>query len=58
MIIGIGFLSLLTASIASSFVSQDAAVEDQVLESDHAELLAVLTRIEERLDRVEAKLDA
>ncbi|WP_053226072.1 potassium channel family protein [Solirubrobacter soli] len=50
MITGIGFLSLLTAAIASTFVSQDS--EDEV--SDVAEVLATLRRIEERLDLLEA----
>jgi voltage-gated potassium channel len=53
MITGIGFLSLLTAAIASTFVSQDAAEE----ESEVAEVLATLKRIEERLERVEAQLE-
>jgi voltage-gated potassium channel len=57
MITGIGFLSLLTAAIASTFVSHDTADEDHALESDHAELLAALQRIEDRLERVEAKLE-
>jgi voltage-gated potassium channel len=52
MVVGIGFLSLLTAAIASTFVSQDAADE----ETDVADVLATLQRIEERLERVEAKL--
>jgi voltage-gated potassium channel len=57
MITGIGFLSLLTAAIASTFVSQDAAEEEQETGSEQAELLGALRRIEERLERVEAKLD-
>jgi voltage-gated potassium channel len=52
MVTGIGFLSLLTAAIASSFVSHDAVEEA----SDVAEVLATLHRIEERLDRLEATL--
>jgi voltage-gated potassium channel len=52
MITGIGFLSLLTAAIASRFVSQDAEAE----QSEVAEVLVVLQRIEERLDRLEASL--
>jgi voltage-gated potassium channel len=57
MITGIGFLSLLTAAIASTFVSQDAAEDVQSMESEQAELLRMLGRIEERLERVEAKLE-
>jgi voltage-gated potassium channel len=53
MIIGIGFLSTLTASIASRFVSLDSAEE----ESEIAEVLATLKRVEERLERVEAGLE-
>jgi voltage-gated potassium channel len=57
MITGIGFLSLLTAAIASAFVSQDAADDEHAAESERAELLSMLKRIEERLERVEAKLE-
>jgi voltage-gated potassium channel len=52
MVVGIGFLSLLTAAIASTFVSQDS--ESEV--TDVAEVLATLHRIERRLDRLEAGL--
>jgi voltage-gated potassium channel len=52
MITGIGFLSLLTAAIASRFVSQDSETE----QSEVTEVLIVLQRIEERLDRLEAHL--
>jgi voltage-gated potassium channel len=52
MITGIGFLSLLTAAIASRFVSQDSEAE----QSEVSEVLLVLQRIEERLDRLEAHL--
>jgi voltage-gated potassium channel len=54
MITGIGFLSLLTAAIASRFVSQDAESE----QSEVAEVLLVLHRIEERLERLESRLDS
>jgi voltage-gated potassium channel len=57
MLVGISFLSLLTASIASLFVSHDNAEEEELLESEHTEVMQVLRRIEERLERVEAKLD-
>ena len=53
MIIGIGFLSTLTASIASRFVSLDSAEE----ESEIAEVLATLKRVEERLERIERARD-
>ena len=47
MLVGIGFLSMLTATIASTFVSSAAAP---------AELVETLRRIDERLGRIEAKL--
>ena len=52
MLVGIGFLSTLTATIASTFVSHDVDAEEA--ESDHAQVLAALDRIEQRLDRLEA----
>ena len=50
MIVGIGFISVLTATIASTFVASDRADSD----SSSADILATLTRIEERLERLEA----
>jgi len=50
MIVGIGFISVLTATIASTFVASDRADSD----SSSADILAMLTRIEERLERLEA----
>jgi voltage-gated potassium channel len=50
MIVGIGFISVLTATIASTFVANDR--ED--LDSAAQDVLAALTRIEERLERLEA----
>lgn len=59
MLVGIGFLSTLTATIASTFVSQDvaeeAAEEDRSSERALGEVLAALHRIEQRLDRLEAR---
>jgi voltage-gated potassium channel len=49
MIVGIGFISVLTATIASTFVASDHADTDS-----SADILAALTRIEERLERLEA----
>jgi voltage-gated potassium channel len=51
MFVGIGFLSLLTATIASTFVSADR----ERSESEASEILAAMRRIEERLDRIEAR---
>lgn len=50
MIVGIGFLSFLTAAVASHFV----AVDDQSVHARDGELVAVARRIEERLDTLEA----
>jgi voltage-gated potassium channel len=49
MLVGIGFISLLTATIASSFVSADKEAEHDQM----ADLLETLHRIEERIRRLE-----
>jgi voltage-gated potassium channel len=51
MFSGIGFISLLTATIASSFVSSDTAPEERQRQD---ELVDVLRRIEERLGQLES----
>ena len=57
MFVGIGFLSMLTATSASSFASQDVAEEvseeERATEGDLAEVLAAQRRIEKRLDNLE-----
>jgi voltage-gated potassium channel len=53
MIAGIGFLSLLTATIASSFVAADTAEPEESAE----EMRVALERIEQKLDRLAAALD-
>ena len=55
MFVGIGFLSMLTAAIASTFVSRDREEDDREDESDHEELVEILRRIERRLEALEAK---
>jgi voltage-gated potassium channel len=57
MIVGIGFLGLATAAIAGHFVNLDA--EDKHVETiDRQDLiLAELTAIHARLDRIEARLE-
>jgi voltage-gated potassium channel len=58
MLVGIGFLSILTATIASSFVSHDVAEEERaVTEAGLVDVLAALRRIEERLEQLEASRD-
>jgi len=52
MFVGIGFISMLTATIASSFVAHDVEGEES-RESDHEQVMAALQRIQERLDRLE-----
>lgn len=52
MLLGIGFLSMLTATIAASFIQKDATAEHHVLPNAN-ELASVLARIEARLDRIE-----
>jgi voltage-gated potassium channel len=55
MLLGIGFLTVITASITGAFVTRsskerDAALEPQPLSEEH------LSEIHERLDRIEAML--
>jgi voltage-gated potassium channel len=49
MLVGIGFISLLTATIASSFVAADKEAEQDRM----SDLVQSLRRIEERLERLE-----
>lgn len=49
MLVGIGFISLLTATIASTFVAADKKHE----QDERAEVLETLRRIEERLSAIE-----
>jgi voltage-gated potassium channel len=55
MLVGIGFLSILTATIASSFVSRDAETEQTADKRDHNEVLDALRRIEARLEVIERR---
>lgn len=57
MLVGIGFISMLTAAIASSFVAHDVEVEES-RESEHQQVLAALHKIEERLERLETSMKA
>jgi voltage-gated potassium channel len=54
MIVGIAFLSLITATVASTLVSRGAARTS----SADADVLAVLERVERRLERLERKVGA
>ncbi len=56
MLLGIGFVALLTATIASSFVAADAGRGDASSDSVQAEILEALRRLEARLDRLESAL--
>ncbi len=58
MLVGIGFLSMLTAAIASSFVSEDQKEEEREIDREHVELLEILQRIERRLDALERSTPA
>ena len=53
MFVGIGFLAVLTATIASYFVRADRAEADDKTQ----DVLHTLARVEERLSRIEAKLE-
>lgn len=51
MIVGIGFLLILTAPFASTFVSADQQREERA----SGQILEMLRRLEERLERLEAR---
>lgn len=53
MLLGIGFITVVTASITSAFVTHLRKASD----SDTAHAVARLDEINERLDRIEAALD-
>jgi voltage-gated potassium channel len=53
MIVGIGFLSLITAAVASVLVSR---ANVQLAGESEEEVVAALKRVEERLDRIEREL--
>jgi voltage-gated potassium channel len=53
MIVGIGFLSLITATVASVLVSRANA---ELADKGEDEVMAALKRVEERLDRIEREL--
>jgi voltage-gated potassium channel len=52
MIVGIGFLSLITATVASVLVSRAS----QDVPSEEADLMAALKRVEQRLESLEQEL--
>jgi voltage-gated potassium channel len=51
MLVGIGFISILTATIASSFVARDSGTSDTV---SLDQVMRALERIEARLDSIES----
>jgi voltage-gated potassium channel len=61
IVCGVTFLAFLTATVTSMFVSneqrRDEARLTEVFDSRHEELRSMLTRLDERLAAVEAKLD-
>lgn len=61
ILIGVTFLAFLTATVTSAFVSseqEEAQKQDRERnEEKQAELVAALTRLEERLDTIERKLE-
>ncbi len=56
MLLGIGFVTVITASITSSFVAQSG--RQQELVGDGVPSAGQLQKIEERLERIEAALNA
>jgi voltage-gated potassium channel len=61
IVCGVTFLAFLTATVTSMFVSneqrRDEARLTEVFDARHEELRSMLTRLDERLAAVEAKLD-
>jgi voltage-gated potassium channel len=55
MMIGIGFVAALTATVASSFISRDIEVEDQAGATEHEQIMAALRAIEKRLAALEPR---
>ena len=55
MLLGIGFITVITASITSSLVTRSR--QDQPPAADHAPSAEQLRKIDERLERIEAALN-
>jgi voltage-gated potassium channel len=56
MLVGIGFLGLVTASVAARFVASDADDKHEESAAQRDEILAELKRLDARLDRIEQAL--
>jgi type II secretory pathway component PulJ len=57
MVAGIGFISVLTATIASFFVKEERQEERAESQEERAEMAAALKRIEADLADLKARLD-
>ena len=61
IILGVTFLAFLTATVTSMFVSNEQRSEterlDVIREESEEEIRALLRRLDERLDAIEARLD-
>lgn len=58
MVLGFSLLALTTAALASLFVQEEREPEETLEHAFEGEVLAELRRIDERLERLEARLDA
>ena len=56
MLLGIGFVTVITASITGAFVARSRTEQRQAAAPDNAEQRHEFERIHERLDRIEATL--
>jgi voltage-gated potassium channel len=56
MLIGIGFLGLVTASVAARFVESDADDKHEASSAQRDDILAELKRLDQRLERIEQAL--
>ena len=62
MVVGIMFLSFLTATVTSALIRRDQLVRDASLQTtdqvDLSEVMDGIARLEQRLERLESRLDA
>lgn len=56
MVVGIGFVALLTAYVADRFIRRELAPVEEDVEDRQLQMLAKLDSISERLERVERQI--
>jgi voltage-gated potassium channel len=58
MILGVAFVSILTAFIVSDLVARHTALQQKEIEQEELDITAAIVRLDERLDRIEHALRA